>query len=154
MSNLVSDDELVERFAGQPVTRDSAAHYRGRLDHQLLIHQCGECAHMHHPPRPICPKCWSSDIQAVPVSGDGTIFLLIFLHQGPPAAGVDYATPYPVATIELDDQLGLRFSATIVGTANENLRIGQRVTLDWIDRGGVPVPAFRVAVVDGHGGQS
>ena len=145
MSDLISDDDLVERFTGQPVTRESAAHYRGRLGHRLLINRCMACGRFHQPPRPICPNCWSNEVAATEVAGRGTIHLAIFLHQGPPAAGVDYSTPYPVVTIELDEQPGLRFTGTIVGSPNDEVVIGRRVTLDWIERGGVPVPAFRVA---------
>lgn len=31
----VSDEDLVKRFPGQPITHDNADHYRGRLDHRL-----------------------------------------------------------------------------------------------------------------------
>jgi uncharacterized OB-fold protein len=150
MSSLILDDALVELFAGQPLTRDSAAHYRGRLGHQLLINRCASCGHFHHPPRPICPKCWSTDVAPTEVSGNGTIHLIVFLHQGPPAAGVDYATPYPVATVELDEQPGLRFTGTVLGATNDQITIGRRVRLDWIERAGVPVPAFRLV----EGGRS
>jgi hypothetical protein len=78
------------------------------------------------------------------VTGDGIIYLTLFLHQGPPAEGVDYSTPYPVVTVELDEQPGLRFTSTVVGANDEAIRIGQRVGLDWIERGGVPLPVFRL----------
>lgn len=141
----VSDDELVTLFAGHDVTLDSANHFRGRLDRELRINRCTDCGTWHHPPRPICPACWSTNAAATPVSGTGTIHLAIFLHQGPPADGVDYATPYPVVTVELDEQSGLRFTSTVVGARNEEIAIGRRVTLDWIDRDGVPLPVWRLA---------
>lgn len=141
---MTTDAELLERFAAHTVTRDSAAHFRGRLDHELLINRCAECAAWHHPPKPVCPSCWSSSIVPTEVSGTGTIHLLIFLHQGPPAPGVDYGTPYPVAAVELDEQPGLRFTGTVVGSPNEDIAIGCRVQLDWIDRVGEPVPVFRL----------
>ena len=144
MTEPVTDEALVERFPGHPVGHDSAAHYRGRLDHRLLVNRCGACSTWHHPPQPICPSCWSTDVVPTEVAGTGTIHLLLFYHQGPPAVGVDYATPYPVVTVELDEQPGLRFSSTVVGSANEEIAIGRRVTLDWIDRGGTPLPVFRL----------
>jgi uncharacterized OB-fold protein len=69
----------------------------------------------------------------------------VFLHQGPPAEGVSYSTPYPVVTVELDEQQGLRFTSTVVGATNDDIRIGERVQLDWIERGGAPLPVFRLA---------
>jgi uncharacterized OB-fold protein len=144
MTGVISDDELVARFAGHPLDRDSVAHYRGRLERRLLVNRCGACATWHHPPKPICPTCWSTDIVATELAGTGTIHLAIFLHQGPPADGVDYTTPHPVVTVELDEQDGLRFTSTVVGAANGDITIGTRVSLDWIERNGTPVPVFRL----------
>ncbi len=45
-------------------------------------------------------------------------------------------------TVELDEQEGLRFTSTVVGAANEDIRIGTPVRLDWSDRAGVPMPVF------------
>lgn len=141
---MITDEELLETFAGYGVERDNAAHFRGRLEHQLLINRCADCGVWQHPPRPVCPACWSTNVSAEPVSGNGTIYLAVFLHQGPPAPGVDYSTPYPLVTVELDEQSGLRFTATVTGAANDDIAIGERVHLDWIERGGVAVPAFRI----------
>jgi uncharacterized protein len=141
---VITDEELLDTFAGYGVERDNAAHFRGRLEHRLLINRCADCGLWHHPPRPVCPGCWSTNVSAQPVSGNGTIYLAVFLHQGPPAPGVDYSTPYPLVTVELDEQPGLRFTATVIGAVNDDIAIGERVHLDWIQRGGVPVPAFRL----------
>ena len=141
---MITDEELLSTFEGYGVDHDSAAHFRGRLEHQLLINRCAACNLWHHPPRPICPSCWSTDVAGERVSGTGTIHLAVFLHQGPPAPGVDYDIPYPLVTVELDEQPGLRFTATVVGAANEEIVIGRRVRLDWIERAGAPVPAFRL----------
>jgi uncharacterized OB-fold protein len=50
-----------------------------------------------------------------------------------------------VVTVELDEAPGLRFTSTVVGAANEDIAIGKRVVLDWIERAGVPLPVFRLA---------
>jgi uncharacterized OB-fold protein len=141
----ISDSQLWELFKGSGVDRDSAPHFRGRLERRLLINRCDDCGKWHHAPRPVCPACLSARLSATEVSGAGTIFLTVFLHQGPPAEGVDYSTPYPVVTVELDEQPGLRFSSTVIGSSNEEIRIGRRVSLDWVDRAGAPLPVFRLA---------
>ncbi len=142
MSIEVSNEGLVQRFPGELLTHDNADHYRGRLRHELLLNLCGACRVWHAPPRPVCPECWSDRVLATPVTGNGIIFMAIFLHQGPPAAGVDYSTPYPVVTVELEEQDGLRFTSTVVGARNEEIRIGAPVRLEWIDRAGTPMPVF------------
>ena len=141
----VSNDELVQRFPGEPITHDNAAHYRGQLRRQLLINRCDDCKVWHAPPKPVCPECWSSSVTATPVRGDGTIFMMVLLHQGPPAPGVDYSTPYPVVTVELDEQVGLRFTATVADATNDQIEIGKRVCLDWRERSGSPMPVFVLA---------
>ena len=48
-------------------------------------------------------------------------------------------------TVELDEQPGLRYSSTVVGSPKEEIQIGRRVELDWIMRGSTPLPVFRLA---------
>ena len=141
----LTDDELVERFAPYAVDHDTKDFYRGWLDHELRMNRCTSCGNWHHPPRPMCPACWSTDLTPTAVSGRGTIYLLILLHQGPPAPGVDYAVgPHPVVTVELVEQTGLRFTSTVVDVDPGDLAIGQAVELVWLDRDGMPFPAFRL----------
>ncbi len=140
----VSDEELVDLFRGERLSHDNKEIYRGRLERRLLVNRCTRCGTWHQPARPICSVCWSTEVEATPVSGRGTIFMTIFLHQGPPAEGVDYTRPHPVVTVELAEQVGLRITSTVVGASNDEIRIGRPVELDWIERGGVPVPVFRL----------
>ena len=137
MSENLSNDELVQRFPGEPITHDNAAHYRGRLRKQLLVNRCDDCATWHAPPKPVCPQCWSVNITATPVTGSGEIFMNVFLHQGPPAP-----------TVELTEQVGLRFTATVADADNDDIRIGRAVRLDWRERNGSPMPVFVLAGAD------
>jgi uncharacterized OB-fold protein len=142
----VSDSELVDRYPGVRLDHTNKHFYRGLLDRELRLNRCGDCGWWHHRPKPICPRCWSSNVVPTPVSGRGTIHLVIFLYQGPPADGVDYAAgPHPVVTVELEEQVGLRFTTTVVGSPNDDIVIGVPVELDWIERDGRPFPAFRLA---------
>jgi hypothetical protein len=70
----------------------------------------------------------------------------MLLHQGPEAPGVDYrAGPHPVATVELVEQVGLRFTSTVIGAPVSAIHIGMPVELTWIERDGAPFPAFQPA---------
>ncbi len=138
----VTNEELVAQFPGRPISYDNADHYRGWLDHRLLLNRCGECATWHEPPRPSCPNCWSMNVVPTQVAGSGTIHLVVFLHQGPAATGVDYSTPYPVVTVELDEQPNLRITSTVIGASNDEITISKRVSLSWQLRDGAPMPVF------------
>lgn len=138
----------MERFAAVQVDRDNQDFYRGWLDHELRITRCADCGRWQQPPRPMCPACWSWNMVPTAVSGRGTVHLLIRLHQGPPLAGVDYAAlPHPVVVVELEEQAGLRITSTVVNSAPGDVAIGMAVELAWIDRDGVPYPAFQPAVL-------
>jgi len=138
----ITDAELVDRLPGILVDGDNKDYYRGWLQRTLVLNRCENCGRWHHPPKPVCPECWSDRLRPTPVSGRGTVHLLIWLRQGPPADGVDYATPHPVVTVELEEQPGLRFTSTVVDAAMDELEIGDSVELTWIERNGEPFPAF------------
>ena len=144
MPKALSDAELVERFEGSQLDHDNKHFYRGLLERELRLNRCHDCGRWHHPPRSVCPACWSSDVRPTPVSGRGVIHMVIFLHEGPPAPSVDYRTPHPVVTVELEEQEGLRHTSTVVGAPNEAIVIGAPVELDWIERDGAPFPVFRL----------
>ncbi|WP_235571607.1 Zn-ribbon domain-containing OB-fold protein [Mycobacterium sp. Root265] len=127
------------------LTHDNAEHYRGRLRRELLVNRCDDCQNWHAPPKPICPRCWSSAITPTAVAGSGTIHLLTLLHQGPPAPGVSYEQPYPVVTVELDEQTGVRFTSTVVDAEANTPAIGARVELVWREVDRAPMPVFVLA---------
>jgi uncharacterized OB-fold protein len=142
----ISDADLVARFAYLQVDRDKRDFYRGWLAHELRMNRCDDCGRWHNPPRPMCPSCWSWNVTATPVSGRGTVHLLMLLHQGPPAPGVDYsAGPYPVVTVELEEQEALRYTSTVIGCDPADVAIGMPVQLTWIERHGAPFPVFEPA---------
>jgi uncharacterized OB-fold protein len=137
-----TDTTLFDRFPAAAIDHDNKEFYRGLLDRRLLINRCRGCGRWHNPPLPMCPDCWSTDVQATPVSGDGTVYLLSLTHQGPPTTGVDYSKPHPVATVELDEQTGLRFTSAVINCEPSEVHIGMAVRLTWQWRDGNPFPVF------------
>lgn len=144
MSQQIDDATLIERFPYAKIDHDSKHLYRAWIDKQLLINKCDDCGKFHHPPKPICPSCWSSALTPTEVSGCGTVHLAMFLRQGPAAPDVDYTiSPHPVTTIELEEQEGLRFTSTVINCPLEDIQIGIPVELTWIERFGAPFPVFK-----------
>lgn len=124
---------------------DNKYFYWGLLHREYLVNRCDDCGHWHTPPYAMCPSCWSRAVTPTAISGAGRIALLTFFHAGPPANGVDYAEPYPLAAVELAEEPGLRIVTTIVNCAKEDIQLGLPVRLTWIERAGNPVPAFEPA---------
>lgn len=147
-----SDSELFERFPGVQLDHINKHFYRGMLQKELRLNRCDDCGTWHHRPKPRCPRCLSKNVTPTPVSGRGTVYLLMFLHQGPPAEGVDYRTPHPVATVDLDEQEGLRFTSAAVAADDGEIRIGDRVALEWTVRSGHPFPVWRKVAQQPGGG--
>jgi uncharacterized OB-fold protein len=46
--------------------------------------------------------------------------------------------------VELAEQEGLRFTSTVVGADNQDVKIGTPVRLAWVERSGSPMPVFEL----------
>lgn len=141
----ITDEDLFDRFPDVLIDHDNKYFYQGWLQKRLVFPRCNDCGTWMGEPRPICSSCWSVNLEQTEISGAGTIYMLIWLYQGPLAPGVDYAIPYPVVTVEFPEQPGLRFTSTVRDAAEGDVQIGDSVTLDWIDRYDAPFPVFRKA---------
>lgn len=144
MSETLDDATLVQTFPWVQITHDSKHHFRGWLDQKLLISRCDDCSEFHHPPKPVCPDCWSANLTPTEVAGTGTVHLAMHLYQGAPAPDVDYAKgPHPVVAVDLDGVEGVRFSSTVVDLPVDEVVVGLPVEIHWIERYGAPFPVFR-----------
>jgi uncharacterized OB-fold protein len=142
--NSAPDDEaMLAAYPNEVIDHDSKYQYRGFLEHRLVLNRCTACGQWNSLHTPSCPSCLSFELEHPEVSGRGTVYTLIKLHQGPIVPGVDYSKPYPVATVELVEQEGLRVTTPLVGPDLDSAEIGMAVELTWIEREGIPYPAFQ-----------
>jgi hypothetical protein len=109
-----------------PLPDDRSAGYWPRGIGRLAIQRCGNCHRWHHPPVVCCTACRSRALAFEDVSGLGTVYQRVVVHQTKLHA-FEAATPYVAATIELDEQPGLFVVANISGVAPALVRIGDRV---------------------------
>jgi uncharacterized OB-fold protein len=141
----VGDEQVLQSYPQVRLDHRNKAFYRALLGHELVAAHCRDCGTWHTPIRSVCPECWSAEVAVTPVAGHGRIHLLIRLYQGPSTGDVSYATPWPLAAVEMAEQPGLRFVSTVVECPPELLRVGLPVELTWIERDGAPWFAFRPA---------
>jgi uncharacterized protein len=121
-------------FAGSPTTNPGLAPiWAGYEQRRLLVPHCRACGRAHWYPRAVCPHCFSQDLDWREAKGEGVIYSFSSVPRGEP--------PYVVAYVTLAE--GPTMLTNIVGADPATLRIGQAVSLRFVDsNGGPPLPVF------------
>ena len=92
--------------------------------HQLVAQRCNGCGAFRFPARELCAHCLSRDASWVPVSGRGTVFSVVVMHQAY-HPGFAAEVPYAVVVVELDE--GPRLISNVVGVEPHAITIGMPV---------------------------
>jgi len=106
---------------------------------KLKASRCQQCNAAHLPPRPICIKCNSHEMEWTQMKGSGRLISFTVIGVGTPMMineGYDREHPYCSGIVELDE--GPRIAAQILGVdvnRPENIKIGTRVIADFVERG-------------------
>ena len=109
-------------------SEDSAPFWEAAHKGELRMQRCGDCGHIRFPPALLCARCLSERAEWVLLSGRGTVFSWIVVHQSQhPAFNTD--VPYNVAIIELEE--GPRLHTNIVDGANDRIYIGMPVEVTF-----------------------
>jgi uncharacterized OB-fold protein len=121
------------------VTDDSAVFWDAAAAGRLVSQRCGSCGVLRHPPRPMCGRCQSLDVEVVELAGTGTVYSYAILHhpQNP-------AFEYPVLAVLVDLDEGVRVVSNLSDVAKDDVRIGMRVHAHYVPTAsGATVPVFR-----------
>ena len=86
---------------------------------------CKACGRSTFPPKPVCPHCWSPDVQWTELSPRGTLYSWTRVHAAPAVFGAE--APYAVGIVDLSD--GIRLACRLVETQAHPLRVGQAVEM-------------------------
>ncbi|MFK0089179.1 bifunctional MaoC family dehydratase N-terminal/OB-fold nucleic acid binding domain-containing protein [Pseudomonas sp. NPDC090755] len=108
------------------ISDDTRFFWDGCTKGQLLIQRCTACATLRHPPAPVCIKCHSFDWDSVQASGRGSLYSFVVMHY-PVVAPFEH--PNPIGLIELEE--GVRLIAGLVGVESGQLKIGQRLQVEF-----------------------
>jgi uncharacterized OB-fold protein len=108
-------------------------------EHRLLVRRCGSCGTAFHPPRPLCPVCWSASVVWELVSGRGTIYSYSVIRENDLALYRE-AVPYVVAIVELD--VGARLMTQIIDSDSAAVAIDAPVQVRFVERHGFTHPLF------------
>ena len=125
---------------GWVVDHDNEDFYAGLMQERLLLDRCRACGRWQHPPKPICPACWSTDIGPEDVRGTGTVALWTVYRGIDPVFGGVAPDGVRMVTVDLDEQPGLRVTSRYEG--DDEPRVGARVGVRFVEGHGGPFPAF------------
>jgi uncharacterized protein len=117
------------------VDYDTQTYWKGCAEKKLVIARCSACAHWIHPPKAVCPKCWSTDITHVERSGQAHVFTFTEIPQ---KGGGE---PRTTIWAQLDDA-----DVLVMGELQEgcgSISIDDPLTMTWNTLEDTFVPAFR-----------
>ena len=89
-------------------------------ENRLMAAKCGECGNMLLPPKPMCTKCFSTNLKWVELDGVGRLVSYTVIHVAPEQ--FQDLTPYAVGIIEFEN--GLRIPGMIRDINPEEIKIG------------------------------
>ena len=105
-------------------------YWEAARQHRLTAQKCQKCGGLWAPPTAICENCLSPDLQWIDLSGKGTVWSYIIMHQLYYPGFAD-DIPYNVAVIRSDE--GAKFVTNIVGVKNEDIKVGMPVEVTFED---------------------
>ena len=117
----------------------SAAFDQYIAEHKLMASRCTNCGNRYVPPRAICPKCHSEEMEWVETSGKGKLAAFTVIYSGPTfmvEQGFDRKNPYVSGIVELEE--GARMSARIIGvdpTKPNEIKIDSPMNVDFVEFG-------------------
>jgi len=126
------------------ITPDSRPFWDACRRHEWMLPFCVDCGRAHLPPGPVCPHCFSPDLQWRVASGRGTVSSWVLVHKAW-LSSFAKELPYNVIQIELEE--GPRLTASFIGDGPHRLAVGLRVVVDYDDVGpDLTLPRFRSAL--------
>ena len=117
----------------------STPYYAGLANNELVGTKCQKCGNVHYPPRPICEKCRSSEMEEIKFSGKGALEAYSVVYIASTAmieAGYGRKNPHCAGIVRLEE--GPAVSAQILGvdvSAPESIKIGTPMTAAFVERG-------------------
>ena len=109
-----------------PISNLNQPFWDGLREGQLRMQQCLSCELIWYPPGPLCPDCWSTEIEWTTLSGRGTVNSWVVFHQAYLKGFAD-DVPYNVTEVTLDE--GPRLMTNLVGIDNDQIEMGMPVEI-------------------------
>jgi uncharacterized OB-fold protein len=102
-----------------------APFYRNLREGQLTTTRCRSDGTLSWPPRVVCPKCHTSELDWVDLPSEARIYAFSAVLVGAPL-GMESEVPFVVGMVEMDG-IPFRMFGRIVGKPCDQCRVGERV---------------------------
>lgn len=114
----------------------------------LAVQRCRTCRSYQHPPRPLCLRCFSHQLEFEPVSGRGKLWSFTVTRH-PLVRGFEELIPYVCLVVQLEEQPDIYMVSDWRPEPDELARLypglAMRVVFEPADEGLV-LPQFRPEV--------
>ncbi len=114
--------------------------FDGAMEGRLMLMRCSDCGTWRLPSRQHCDSCLSGAFTWEQASGRGIVRTFGIMHQ---RYHPGFQTPYNVTIVELEE--GPRLPTNVVCIADEDIRVGMAVVVEFERHEDVALPKFRPA---------
>ncbi|MBE0479511.1 MAG: OB-fold domain-containing protein [Dehalococcoidia bacterium] len=120
---------VMEYAPGVPLLRpyinqDNEGFWQGVNRQELVFQRCTECGLLVHRPRPMCPRCLSTDREWVRSEGKGVIYSWVnFVYANAAYPGIK--VPYSVVVVEMVE--GVRIIGNLYDVTPDEVKVGMPV---------------------------
>ncbi|MCC7088500.1 MAG: OB-fold domain-containing protein [Chloroflexi bacterium] len=118
----------------------SGPFFEGAMEGRLMLMRCSDCGTWRLPSRQHCDACLSPNFTWEQGSGRGTVRTFGIMHQ---RYHPGFQNPYNVTIVELEE--GPRLPTNMVGIADDQIRVGMAVVVEFEQHEDVALPKFRPA---------
>ena len=89
----------------------------------LLGSRCKMCGLVSFPPRAVCSRCFSEEMESIPLNTTGRLYSYTIIGYAPPGL----TAPYAIGYVDLPE--GVRVFSILAGWNREGLKVGMDVEL-------------------------
>jgi hypothetical protein len=94
---------------------------------RLMAAKCNKCGTVFLPPKPMCTRCFSTNLKWNELEGAGKLLSYTVIHVAPEQ--FQSIAPYTVGIVEFED--GLRLPGMIRDIEPEKIKVGMNLKIDF-----------------------
>lgn len=127
----------MRRLASEP-SELSAPFWEAAREHRLIVPRCNATGRYFFPPERCVPGTASTDWDYADSAGHGAVYTYTVVYR---PVSPDFDAPYIVGVVDLDE--GWTMMTNIVDCRPEDVRVGMRVEVTFLDVEDATLPVFR-----------